>query len=203
MDKRDKMVVFVGILILIVALIGVMYEEKGYTQAEKEEQKITYAIEWEEGMKSFQEEGTVTKGKETTLTYLINQEGLMEVEFRLEWSDNLARGILIPWNWSDILEIKIDAPGSVEFSSNPVSGYKSPLIVRAKVGDIPSTMMVNVTNETEVQDIASSYITKNGMGDWNAHISIKPKPFFFDRGNDFTLYVTYEYYSPTIRKVSE
>lgn len=203
MDKRDKTVVFIGILILIVAIIGVMYEEKGYTEAGEEEHKVTYAVEWEEKTKSFRDEGAVSKGEETTLTYSIDQEGLMEVEFKLEWSDNLARGIFIPWNWSDILEIKINAPGSVEFSSNPASSYKSPLIIRAKVGDIPPTMTINATNETEVWDIVSSHVTKNGMGDWNAHISIKTKPLFFDRGNDFTLFVTYRYYSPIVRKISE
>ncbi|KAA0002305.1 MAG: hypothetical protein FE048_04095 [Thermoplasmata archaeon] len=203
MDKRDKMVVFIGFLILVIAIIGVMYEEKGYTEAGKKEEKITYAVDWEEETTSFQESGTVMKGEETTLTYSIDQEGLIEVEFRLEWSDNLARGFLIPWNWSDIIDMKIDAPGSVEFSSNPVSGYKSPLVVKAKVGDIPSTMTINATNETEAWNIVSSYITKNGMGDWNAHISIKTKPFFFDRGNDFTLFITYKYYSPTLREISE
>ncbi len=197
MDKRDKMVIFVGILILIIALIGVMYEEKQYTEASEEEEKITYSIEWKDETTSFLEDGTVTKGEATTLTFPINQEGLMEVEFRLEWIDNLARGILIPWNWSDVIEMKIDAPGSVELSSNPVSGHASPLIITAKVGEKPDEMRINATNETELWNILSSYITTNGMGDWSAEISILPKPFIFDRGNDFTLYVDYTYYYPT------
>jgi len=203
MDKRDKMVVFVGFLILVVALIGVMYEEKGYTEAAKEEKKIMYAVEWEEGMNGFQEEGTVTKSEATTLTYEINQEGLTEVEFRLEWNDNLATGIIIPWNWSDLIEMKVSGPGGVVFSSNPASGYKSPLVIKAEIGEVPSSMTINATNETEVWNIINPYITTKGMGTWNAEISIKPKPFFFDRGNDFTIYVTYKYYTPEVRKISE
>jgi hypothetical protein len=202
MDKRDKMVIFVGIFILIIALIGVMYEEKEYTEAREEEKKIKYAVTWEEDTGGFKEAGTAMRGEATTITVPITQEGLMHVEFTLEWSDTLSTGILIPWNWSDMLEIAVDAPGTSEFSSNPVGGYTSPLILTATLGEKPGEMRVNATNETELHSIISSYITTDGVGDWNADITIQPKPFIFDRGNDFTLTVTYTYYTPLYRELS-
>jgi len=203
MDRKDRIVVLVGIVILVVAVIGVVYHEKEYTAAETTEESYTYNVDWEERVINLRDEGHVAKGETSNYNYSIDHDGLMCVSFELEWSDDLAHGFIIPWNWSDMLSMKVSAPDNVKFSSsNSVSGYSSPLTVEAKIGEMPSSMQINASNETEVYKILNSdYISKEGKGQWTASIDITTKPMFFDRGNDFTMYVSYSYYEPVITKV--
>lgn len=203
MDKKDRIVVLVGILILIVSIIGIVYHEKEYTAAEIVPEKYTYNVDWEEKTVTLNDEGHVAKGTTATYNYSIDRDGLTCVKFEMDWSDDLSRGFIIPWNWSDILEMKISAPGNTKFSGqDSVSGFASPLVVEAKIGDMPSSMQINASNETEVYEILDSkYISKEGKGQWTASIDITTKPMFFDRGNDFTMYIGYTYYEPVITKV--
>jgi hypothetical protein len=200
MDKKDKIVVLVGVVILVVAIIGVVYHEKEYTKAEQTVQEYVYNVDWDTKTVSLRDEGHVSKGETANYTYSIDHDGLMCVEFTLEWVDELSRGFIIPWNWSDTMSMTISAPGAVKFSGpSSVSGSASPLTVRATIGDKPSSMQIDASNETEVREILESkYIGKEGKGSWVAYIDITTKPFLLDRGNDFTLRISYTYYEPVI-----
>ncbi|MEA2053875.1 MAG: hypothetical protein U9O96_01980 [Candidatus Thermoplasmatota archaeon] len=204
MDRKDRIVVLVGIVILIIAIIGVLYHEKEYTEAERTVEKYAYNVDWNEKTVDLREEGYVAKGKTTNYTYSIDRSGLTQIEFKLEWSDNLARGFIIPWNWSDTMDMRISAPSSsIKFSGpSSASGSSSPLVVKAVIGDVPHSMQIDAANETEVYEILNSeHISEEGKGSWTADIDITTKPFLLDRGNDFTLCVTYTYYEPVITKV--
>ncbi len=204
MDRKDRIVVLVGVVVLVVAVIGVMYHEKEYTAAEQTVEKYAYNVDWDEKTINLHDEGHVAKGEISNYTYSIDHDGLTQVKFELEWSDDLSRGFIIPWNWSDTIDMTISAPDSaVKFvGSNPVSGSASPLVIEAMLGNTPSSMQINASNETAVREILESeYISKDGKGSWISYVEITTKPFFFDRGNDFTLYVSYTYYEPIITKV--
>jgi len=202
MDRKDRIVVLVGVVILVVALIGVMYHEKEYTGAEQTVEKYAYNVEWEEKTITLRDEGHVAKGEVSNYSYSIDHDGLTCVKFELEWNDDLAHGFIIPWNWSDTLDMKVSAPGNVKFSgSSSATGSSSPLVVEATIGSVPSSMQIDASNETEVYKIIDKYITKDGKGSWGVNVGIQTKPFFFDRGNDFTIHISYTYYEPVITKV--
>ncbi len=203
MDRNDRIVVLVGIVILVVAVIGIMYHEKTYTAAEQTIESHTYNVNWEEKTVTLQDEGHAVKGKTSEYNYSINHDGLMCVSFELEWTDDLSRGFIIPWNWSDTFDMKISAPNNTKFSGpGSVSGSVSPLTVDAKIRDMPSSLQINASNETEVSKALGNYISSDGKGQWTVSLDITTKPFFFDRGNDFTLHVSYTYYEPVITKVN-
>ncbi|MGC9554287.1 MAG: hypothetical protein ACP5EK_03160 [Thermoplasmatota archaeon] len=204
MDRRDRIVVFAGIVILVIALAGVLLQGEESTEAEKTVEMRTFNVNWNEKTGSYREEGYVAKGGTETFNFSINKEGLTGVTFTLEWSDDWSRGFIIPWNWSDTLELSVSAPSGVQFSgSSTVSGTGSPLEVEAAMGTTPNSMQVNASNMTAVQEmVKEKYMSSTGSGVWQASVGISTKPFLLDRGNDFTIHVSYSYFEPAISEVT-
>jgi len=62
MDRRDRIVVFAGVLILVIALIGVVFQGKETSDAEETTEMRTFNINWQEKTVDIHEEGTVMKG---------------------------------------------------------------------------------------------------------------------------------------------
>lgn len=204
MDRRDRIVVFAGVLILVIALIGVVFQGKETSDAEETTEMRTFNINWQEKTVDIHEEGTVMKGGTETLNFSINKNGLMHVAVTLEWSDDWARGFIIPWNWSDTLEMGVSAPSGVQFSeSSIVEGTSSPLAVEASLNTIPSSMQVNASNITAVRDmVEENYMDSTGTGVWSARVGIATKPFLLDRGNDFNIVLRYSYFEPVITEIN-
>jgi len=63
MDRKDRIVVLVGVVVLVVAVIGVMYHEKEYTAAEQTVEKYAYNVDWDEKTINLHDEGHVAKGE--------------------------------------------------------------------------------------------------------------------------------------------
>lgn len=204
MDKRDRIVVFAGIVILVIALAGVILQGEESTEAEKTIEMRTFNVNWNQKTGSYREEGHVMKGDTETFNFSINKEGLTTVTFTLEWSDDWSRGFIIPWNWSDTLELSVSAPSGVQFSgSSTVSGTGGSLVVEATINTMPSSLQVNASNMTAVQEmINEKYMSTTGSGIWKASVGISTKPFLLDRGNDVTIHVSYSYFEPAISEVT-
>jgi len=204
MDRRDRIVVFAGVLILVIALIGVVFQGKETSDAEETTEMRTFNINWQEKTVDIHEEGTVMKGGTETLNFSINKNGLMRVAVTLEWRDDWARGFIIPWNWSDTLEMSVSAPSGVQFSeSSIVEGTTSPLAVEVSLNTIPSSMQVNASNITAVRDmVEENYMDSTGTGVWNARVGIATKPLLLDRGNDFNIVLRYSYFEPVITEIN-
>lgn len=204
MDRRDRIVVFAGVLILVLALIGVVFQGKETSDAEETTEMRTFNVNWQEKTVDINEEGLVMKGGTETLNFSINKNGLMRVALNLEWTDDWVRGFIIPWNWSDTLEMIISAPSGVQFSgSSTVEGTTSPLAVEASINTIPSSMQINASNMTAVQDrVEQDYMDSTGTGVWNARVGIATKPFLLDRGNDFSVVLRYSYFEPIITEIN-
>jgi len=198
MDRNDRIVIMAGIIILIIALIGILYHEKTYESITPAEEKNSYRIEWTEysdeivssgyvGRDGWNGNYTIDEGKNAVIS---------NVEFKLEWSDNLNfHGFILPWNWSDKIEMSVSIP---EFSfSDTKSGYEG-ITIEGK-GYTPSAKMVKAKNESQALEMLD---VKSGAINCKVSLSIMPKPRIFDKGNDFTLHIIYHYYEPEIKKVS-
>ena len=204
MDRRDRIVVFAGVLILVLALIGVIFTGDETSDAEEIAELQMFNINWQEKTVDIREEGAVMKGNTESLNFSIDKKGLMHIAFTLEWSDDRARGFIIPWNWSDTLMMSVSAPSGVQFSGmSSDEGTASPLTVEASINTIPSSMQVNASNMASVQEmIEENYMDNTGTGIWNTRINIATKPFLLDRGNDFTIVLRYSHFEPVITEIN-
>lgn len=194
MEKQDKMVIFAGILILIIAIAGIIYHEKTYVVGE-EIKEIEYKVTW------------IDKSNEFSIKDYVGKEGWQEeydisldknaniylVEIKLEWKDNFDfHGIIFPWNFTDKMSINVKID-ELDFSKS-LDGYGK-IEMRAE-GKKINDMLIKAKNETEVIKMLNN-MTKN-KATCKINLSIFPKPRFFDKGNDFSLYVVYRYSIPVI-----
>ncbi len=198
MDRNDRIVIMAGIIILIIALIGILYHEKTYESIAPSEEKNAYRIEWTEYSDEIVSQGYVGRdGWSGNYTIDEGEDAVIsDIEFKIEWKDDLNfHGFILPWNWSDEIEASISVP---EFSfSNSKSGYEE-ISMEAK-GDTPEPKLVKAKNESEA---FKSISIKSGAVNCKVSLSITPKPRFFDKGNDFTIHISYHYYKPEIKQVS-
>ena len=84
-----------------------------------------------------------------------------------------------------------------------MSGTSSPLEVAATISTMPSSIQVNASNMSAVQDmIEEEYMHSTGIGTWKATVGIATKPFLLDRGNDISIHFSYSYYEPIITEAT-
>jgi len=111
MDRNDKLVALAGIVVLIIALIGVAYHEQTYSPEEKavESGMHSYRIEWVEKSEHIVDNGYVGRdGWSGNYTIDVGDNNIIGcAEISIEWTDNLNfHGFIFPWNWSDLIEAK-------------------------------------------------------------------------------------------------
>lgn len=203
MDKRDKIVVAAGVVIVIIALIGVVYQEEDVSSAETMEKQYAFNVNWDKKTVTLPGEGQVSTGGTSTENFSISHRGLGTVTVTLDWSDDWATGFIIPWNWSDMLSLQVSAPSGVSFSgSSSASGYSGPQTVMATIGDKPESVQLNASNMSAAEEMVEDrYMSSTGTGDWTATVGIDTKPFLLDRGNEYTVTLEYTYYEYSIKKV--
>lgn len=198
MDKQDKMVIFAGVMILIIAVAGILYHEKAYVASEKVE-KNSYRVTWTEYSDEIVESDFVGgEGWENDYVIETTKENawIHSVEVKISWADNLDfHGLIFPWNWTD----KIDATVNInEMSfSRSSSGYGSIEITASE--EPPKDFVVEAENMEEVNEIVKDMAKNNLTCEIN--LSITPKPLLIDRGNDFTISIIYHYSIPTIKSI--
>ncbi len=197
MDRQDKMVIMAGIVILIISLAGIVYHEKTYVASE-EVKKVSYRVSWREYSDEIVDNGYVGKdGWQNNYEIVLgNNAYIYQVEIKIEWSDDLNfHGIILPWNWSD----KIDVSASIDelqFSQS-ASGYEKIELDVTK--EKPKDFIAETQSKEEInemlKDMAVNHIN------CSIDLSITTKPIFFDRGNDFTVYIIYHYCIPEIQSM--
>lgn len=197
MDRQDKMVVLLGIIIIAVAVVGIAYHEKTYVASEEVE-KVSYKVSWEEHSDEIMEEGYVGKAEDWQNTYDITLDDdnacIYKVEIKITWSDDRDfHGLILPWNWSDVIDATVSID-EMQFSQSS-SGYG--IIEMVATSDRPSDFKVDTADEEKVSEIIKEKGVINSIN-CNIDLSILAKPLFLDRGNDFTLYITYHYCTPEI-----
>lgn len=202
MVSKDVLVVAAGIAIVAIALIGVFSYEDEYKDSDDEEW-INYIIEYN----TFSQELTTETGEigETdTLTHTqsIDAQNLTDIRFEVSWTDRYPGRIR---EFSDNFKMKITSPSGtiVDYlMENPSNSTQSPLIINAKLRDIPKDSMINTTDRDQVNRSLQENISENGMGKWAVNLEVDiEKPAWVllrNRMDAYTLKITYTHYKATV-----
>ncbi|MEM1513893.1 MAG: hypothetical protein QW762_00975 [Candidatus Thermoplasmatota archaeon] len=197
-DNKDKIVISIGIAILVLAIIGIIYHERGYVGI-KEIQKEKYRVSWIEYSNEIDDEFYLGKeGIDQTYEIKIdeNYAGISSLYLTASWDDDInLHGIIFKWNWSD----KVDATISVQEMNFSKSFSEYEKIEASIKGSIPNDFIFE-GNETELYEKLKEYEIKQIKCKTSFSISTKPK--FIDRGNDLQIKIIYTYYKPKIEKIS-
>ncbi|HEC88282.1 MAG TPA: hypothetical protein ENI52_03085 [Thermoplasmata archaeon] len=196
MDRQDKMVIFAGVIILIIAIAGIIYHEKTYVSSEEIE-KNSYRVTWEEYSDEIVENDFVGgDGWENDYIIEMTKENawIHSIEVKIQWTDNLDfHGFIFPWNWTDKIDASVDI-SEMSFSQSS-SGYSSIEIIASE--ELPKDFDVEAKNMEEVNEIIKDMVMSKVTCKIN--LSITSKPLLIDRGNDFTLSIVYHYSIPNIQ----
>jgi uncharacterized protein YxeA len=205
MEKNDKIIVSIGVVVLIVAAAGIFtWKDTGrgkpippITPTEK-----VYKVTWDEKTTEIASESEYTnKGEPTSLTINVDKDLITSIEFRLTWKDDKAfLGIF----GKDTLSLKVTSPTGESKEDSQKAKEGNITISFTGLNSKPSISEIKADTRQEAQSELQKYITSNGKGNWNAEITVDVGELlkFRDKGNDWQLKVICHYYEPALAEAS-
>jgi hypothetical protein len=214
LKKTDKIIAIIGVLILIIAGIGIfLYVGTEETTSTEPTQEKVYDVTWEKHT------GTMPSisgfaGKKVTYTdpFEVNAEGqgsvITQVDVLIIWKDDVVSRILKMGK--DTLTANINLVGGepkTHTSKGSSDNTTAPLIFDS-INSAPADMTGFISEDEAWAAIDNQYANKN-KASFETEITVKTgekfgiRPlkllrFLKDKGNDFTLEITYTYYTPIV-----
>ena len=216
LKKTDKLIALIGIIILIVAAVGILlYIETDDNGDGNGDNNVidSYTVNWMEESNKMEINGYAGKSGAYTDPISIDVESgcvLTSAEFMIDWRDDFTHGNLLN-KGGDTLNAEISLEGGEAQTHNSKGGANATIGEAFKIFDKPMDETIeDVEDISEVEEIIrGKYVTMNSANfDVNVRISkgeklFPPRPmkllnYIRDKGNGFTLIVTYTYYKPDI-----
>ncbi len=199
MNGRDRMVVAVGVSLLLVTGMGILlYPDDTETDEPKDTREIIYTVIWSPASDTVTVNDYVSRdGWQKEYTLQMGDGAVIDsVTVSLDWHEAFnPHGLFLSWNWSDKIEVSV-AVDELRFSQT-TTGYGKLHVTAA------NTERWEATCETKNREEVDRWIHNQTTDTLSCTIdmSITPKPWPFDRGNDFTLRITYHYLIPSITTI--
>ena len=222
LKKSDKIIAIIGVIILIIAGIGIVL----YTTSEENETSPTkvkenvYKVTWIKNDDSIDISGEATKKKDFTdaFTMDIIEDGfvLTNVYFNVTWRDHHTLGKLINTG-KDKLTATIGFTGEEGEKLTSTGKSDGSEKLSFTIFDMPSDETIEdetIETETEARQlILDEYSGMNTASfDIKVHVktgekllTLRPRKllnYLLDKGNDFTITVSYEFYEPVIEEIN-
>ncbi len=218
LKKSDKIIALVGVVILIVAAIGiVLYTSEGNkTPTEPQPVMKKYSVEWVE------EPGELTDitgfvSKKEVLTGQFNLEAsepgsvITNVDVQIIWQDNIVAKFALFRKGQDTLTATVTPSGgeSKTHSSTGSGNETLSFSINSKPND---DLIEDVESESEAESIILEkydgmntilfdYEVKVVVGEKLLNLRpLKLLNYLRDKGNDFTFKITYTYFHPDIQE---
>jgi len=213
LKKSDKIIAIVGVLILIVAAVGIIV----YTQSSKETKKTgdaenkTFYVTWEKDTGTVSAGADLYAGKKAPYTNTISVASLAgsiltRVEFKLSWVDDITYGILKK-RGLDMLTAEIAYTGGGTLTD--VSTGSGNHTFSFDVGDVPQDGSVEAKDISEAEQIVKENYMDKDEASFDVTVSVKTGERIFrilkflkDKGNGFDLEITYDYYYAVVEDTS-
>ena len=210
LKKTDKMIAIVGVVILIVAAIGIVL----YTSTDTDDNDIgseddVFYVTWTEGTGEMSLiEGYVGKSEvysePFTITGVPDGSILTSVDVQIVWEDdNTHMGILS--KGIDTLTAEIGLTGG-EAKPDVTQGIGNNTL-SFTINDKPYDETIDAEDFSEADQIVYDMIQGKNDASFDVTITVqtgeklrRPLQYLKDKGNGFELKVTYTYYTPTVEQ---
>ena len=221
LKKSDKIIAIIGVLIIVIAGIGIVFywDDGEETDDMGQEGDMGFEVEWIK----YTDEMVITGQSVSKTAYEdpIEINGLEEgsiltmVYVQITWEDDRALGKIFN-KGLDILTATIGLVGG-ESKDHTSEGFgnqtldflvnDAPLSTTEKIEDVESLSEARDKIELENEGKNTATFDVNILVEKGEKlITLRPRKllnYFLDKGNDFQLKVTYEYYTPDITKVED
>ena len=212
LKKNDKIILIVGVVILILAGIGIaMYTvpdngEDEVGEASQKEKTYTYTWEQETADKTIGSTLYADKNEPYEESHMIStRDGtvLTNVEFILSWTDDSTYGLLVT-RGQDTLTAEITNNGNTKMESSQGEGN---LTFTFNVHSRPSSDSVLAEDKSEAEQIINNMLSDKNSAEFDVMVSVQTGESIFrllkylrDQGNDFELTASYTYYEYTLQE---
>jgi hypothetical protein len=213
LNKNDKIILIAGILILIIAAVGVAVytspDTDDITAGDTKPEYKNYSYNWKanSGEKTIEESMYVDKNSEYSDSFTITTPSgsiLTNVDVIVNWEDDNTYGLLRR-KGEDVLTIEINQRGSApKTESSEGGGYMN---FTFKVNDLPTSDLVFAEDKQDAKEIIEGMFPDENFASFDITASIDTGErllrflqFIRDQGNDFELKLKYTYYSCLIEE---
>lgn len=196
LKKSDKLIAILGVVILVVAAIGIyFYSVEETTVDEPEPDMDTYSIFWEKNSDSMTVEGDARPEDSGSFSLRVpNDAVLTKVDIRIEWEDDRGLGVKIPLipqlRGKDTLDATITDPDNQKREHTSTGGTVNETIGSFNINSPPPEESHNVKNQDEL--ITLLFDMYNFDTTFYYEVTVDAKGLF-DKGNAYTFVIEYEY----------
>ena len=210
LKKNDKLIIIVAVAVIIVAAIGIAAYKPTETKINglSEIGENTYTVTWEKKTNSLSPiSDFAVKNDPFNESYSIAAPTgsvcvLTNVDFQIIWQDDKTIGILIK-RGLDTLTAEIAPMDGESQTYNEQGGGNETLSFR--VNNMPYSDSIEAENVDEAEQEFYNMFTGQDTTSFDITVSVttgeplrRPLKFLSDKGNDFEIKVTYEYYYATL-----
>ena len=216
LKKNDKLILIVGVVILIVAAIGIAF----YTSADTDgidlyvpPEEKTFDVTWREVTMEKPIINGVAKKEYSESEPISAPDGsiLTKVEFQLTWEDDYTSGLLIN-KGEDTLTAKIGKSGAEPEEKTSIK--QGNMTFSFNVNDRPSDDYIEAEDADEAKGIVDERFPNENEASFDVAVNVQTgeklrlRPlkllrYFQDKGNNFDLRITYTYYVFNIEEPEE
>jgi hypothetical protein len=200
--KSDKLIAIVGVIILIIAGVGIALYVTDETDTEpiSEPEEILYYPVFTAKSGEMTISGYAGKVYSDTISIDGVPPGciLTGVDFCIKWKDDKTFGLIIK-RGQDTLKADISYMGETLTHSSKASGNET---LSFSINSVPSADSFEAEDEMEAEDILYEMYSGMNEASFDIGVSVKtgepfyrPLKFLGDKGNAFEIKVTYYYYS--------
>lgn len=216
MKKSDQIIVAIGVAVIIIAVIGILlWKPAPSEEAKPQEIMKTFKVEWTEKTARISPDNTDFYAKDKLIgadePYKSNVSipvyNLKSVTFTLTWKDDHTFG-LFRKKGEDTLTLEIIPPEGTTFHDES-TGNGTITKTFDNINIQPYVSSIKANNSDEAMEILEKeyYSSKWKDEPFEIHVNVsvgekffKPLKRLLDKGNNFTLEITYTYYEPSIEE---
>lgn len=214
MKKSDQIIIAVGVVVIIIAAIGILlWKPAPSEEAKPEETMKTFEVKWTEKTATISPDNTDFYARDKIIgadepykgNISIPVYNLKSVTFTLTWKDDHTFGLLRK-KGEDTLTLEIIPPEGSMISDESV-GNGTIIETFDNINMKPYIASIKANNSEEAMEILEKEYYSNKWKDepFQIHVNVSVGEKFFkpirrilDKGNNFTLEITYTYYEPTL-----
>jgi len=202
LKKNDKLIIIIAVAVIVVAAIGIIAYESpedtgGNTSGAGGEK--TYDVIWQTHTKTVAVDDECFAGKNAPFNseIKIGHENILKVTVEISWTDDYTYGILRT-KGEDTLTAEITYKGTTDTWESVGNGTTEFVY---NINSLPFDTTIEAANEIEASDKIKEYHYTDDSLTLTIDVSVatgeklrRPLKYFRDKGNDFELTITYEYY---------
>jgi len=216
LSRSDKIIAIVGVVILIIAAVGIIYYYSTYEEPEEvvtAPEIMSYDVTWAKGTGDILVGESLYAGRKETYNELIPVTVtdkpfsiLTEVKFHLHWQDDELAGLIIK-RFKDTLTISVTPTmgGETQGGSSKHFGNHD---FTFEVFGIPTDVTIEAEDPFDADEKVRLMYTDQDSADFDVTVDVKPgekirRPlkYLMDKGDTFYLNASYTYYYPMIEEV--